>query len=188
MKVPVRRWIAPLVASVITALITGATWSWGLGLEFASVPSGSGESLRDLREIAVGDLVSVGSDSNGRWLLADGRWELEPDGAWVSSLRARLAFEIAPNMMSDHAVLTVVPLIAPSLPVRPVTVSSSAEIVSLDLVGGVQEISVAIDEMARQEITIDCISVDSPLDLGVGPDKRPLCVKIVSLRLAEGEG
>lgn len=185
---PLRRWGAPLGAVVITLVVTAVTWAWGLGLEFDSVASGSGESLRELREIEVGGSISVGSDSDGRWLLAAGFQEPEADGAWISSLRARLAFEVAPGNASDRVVVTVVPLLAPSLPIRPITVSSSIDAASVDLTGGAQEISVVIDGQSRQEITIDCVSVDSPLDLGVGPDKRELCAKVVSLRLAKIDG
>lgn len=45
--------------------------------------------------------------------------------------------------------------------------------------------SVAIDgELDEQVVTLSCDAVDSPADLGLGSDIRPLCLKLISVQLS----
>ena len=170
----------PVLSMVALAVVTLLTWSWGLSLSYEDVPEAR-DSLGELRKVDPNTSIRFVPGSEGRWLLADGFEEPEEDGAWVSSLRARVVFEVSSDVMATGLVLTVIPLLAPELPTRRVTISSSSDRQTVELLGGGQSVLVALDGLPSQEIIIACESIDSPLDLGIGADKRQLCVKATEM-------
>lgn len=173
--------MGPTLSLGAVLVVTLLTWTWGLSLSYEDVSGETRGSLGELRQVAANTPLEVGAGFQGRWILAEGFEAPEVDGAWISSLRAKLIFEVVSDQPPIRADLTLVPLLAPALPTRTVTISGTADRQITELRGGGQTISVVLDGSPSQELVIDCASVDSPLDLGVGSDKRQLCAKVTQL-------
>ncbi|MGB0244879.1 MAG: YbaB/EbfC family nucleoid-associated protein, partial [Candidatus Nanopelagicales bacterium] len=78
----------------------------------------------------------------------------------------------------------VYPFVSDSAPVRQLTLESSAGTVEATLTGGGQVVGINLDSSLQDQVlTLRCDRVDSPEDLGLGSDIRPLCLKLISVRL-----
>ena len=169
--------IRSLVAASVFFALLGA-WSWTNRVEF---DAGAGD-LAALRVVEVGrDLLMI-SERDERWVLADGFGLPEADGTWIVELDSRIILKASGDSPRKIS-LKVYPFVAGAVASRELEVRSSEASISATLTEGVHEIVVPLDGHALQVVEITCSSVDSPLKLGVGTDLRPLCAKLLSVRL-----
>jgi len=172
-------WIA--LAVIIGLVVLG---SWNQAGEAGPPPELSDEDLRTLemlrtlRDVDVDVELMMTSESPDRWILDRGFDAPEEDATWMTAAEARLEF--TPVGTASAAYLFV----SDSVPVRQLTLESSAGTVETTLTGGGQVVGINLDSSLQdQVVTLRCDRVDSPADLGLGSDIRPLCLKLISVRL-----
>ena len=174
------------LAVAVFFLLLGA-WSWTNRVEFAA-PLGEREltstDLDELRRIEMHSDLSMTGDEDSHWILSYGFDTPEPDGTWIVANSSRIIFEVEGGRPGRIA-LTFYPFLSEAISSRDIEVVSSVDAVKASLVDGVTAISVQLDGSSRQAVDIRCARVDSPLDLGVGPDKRTLCAKLLSVRVED---
>ena len=142
------------------------------------------EILRSLRDAEVGRELFMTSASSDRWMLDAGFDAPEDDATWMISTEARLEFTPvgSPARLIEIAVY---PFLADSVPSRTLAIETSIDYVEWEMRGGGQLVSARLDpELEDQVVTLRCDSVDAPVDLGIGTDVRPLCLKLISVRLS----
>ena len=130
--------------------------------------------------IPIDEEIVPKEGSSAGWILGDGFTQAEGDGVWMTALNASLNFSIdswtkVPRSMT----LTFVPLLGPTRPNRTLTVSSGGASVTRTIAGR-DSITIGLNGERRQAVNISCDSVDSANSLRVGPDFRPMCVKLIS--------
>jgi hypothetical protein len=86
------RRVGPALSLGAVLVVTLFTWTWGLSLSYEDVSGETRGSLGELRQVAANIPLEVGAGFQGRWILAEGFEAPEVDGAWISSLRAKLIF------------------------------------------------------------------------------------------------
>jgi hypothetical protein len=181
-------WIGRLVSFILLATVVLGTWAWTNGLTYETPivleSEAAREALRDLRKVAPGETVSMSSGSDRLWIMETGFGLPEADGTWIESRQASLVIE-PPAGASRSLTLFVYPLLGEGKTSRSIAVSSGSESVSADLTGGGQEVVVRLGGTGTQVIEISCDSLDSPAELGLGPDERSLCAKLISISLSE---
>ena len=179
----------------LVALATGlAAVFWVVGEDPATESVSESESLRDelkpLRQIPVGDFVLLNSSSEHRWVLGPGFALSEDDGTWVRSREAEIVFYPELDAVGEGGVvrveLSMSPLLVGDATNRSVTVSSSAETVSVSLPADGARVSLALTRAEEQVVRIRCDEVDAPTSgMGVN-DLRRLCVKVYALAVHVG--
>jgi hypothetical protein len=137
--------------------------------------------IHALQVIPIDEEIVPKEGSSAGWILGDGFTQAEGDGVWMTALNASINFSIdswtkVPRSMT----LTFVPLLGPTRPNRTLTVSSGGASVSKTITG-TDSITIGLNGELRQAINISCDRVDSANSLRVGPDFRPMCVKLISL-------
>ena len=171
---------------VFVALIALGSFSWFDQVRYEPPVFGDDEATRaaleDLRVVPLGEELSMASSAPHRWIMGDGFGVPEDDGTWIAAIRSNLFFEteIAPASSVD---LYLFPLLSAALTERPVTISTAAGVTEARLTGGGQWVTAPLPRDLAQEVVIKCETVDSPLDLGLGPDQRKLCAKLIAVRL-----
>jgi len=176
-------WVA---LAVIIGLVVIGSWNWasegGPRAELSDEDLRTLEMLRTLRDVEVGVELDMNAGSSARWILDRGFEAPEDDATWMSATEAQIEF--TPLGTASAAYLFVYPFVSESAPVRQLTLESSAATVEAELTGGGQVVGINLDSSLKgQTITLRCDSVDSPADLGLGSDIRPLCLKLISVRL-----
>ena len=178
-------WIA---LGVIIGLVALGSWNWlgevGPPVELTEADLRTLEMLRTLRDVDVDVDLMMTSESPERWILDRGFDAPEGDATWMTATEAILEFR--PTTRTARAIhLFVYPFVSDSVPRRVLSVETSEGSVEAELGGGGQVVSVALDgELDEQTVTLRCDAIDSPADLGLGPDIRPLCLKLISVRLS----
>ena len=180
-----RDWTGLLWSGVLIVLVVLGSWSWFGQVRYDPPLYGDDAETRaalaDLRRIESDVELSMTVDSKSRWILGDGFGVPEEDGTWIAAVRSNLLFELDGDASSIE--LFFYPLLAPSLPERPITVTTSEGIFQFLLTGGGQWVSGDLSPGASHEVIIKCDTIDSPLDLGLGPDQRKLCAKLLAVRV-----
>lgn len=176
-------WIA---LAVIIGLVVLGSWNWageaGPPPELSDEDLRTLEMLRTLRDVDVDVELMMTSESPDRWILDRGFDAPEEDATWMTAAEARLEF--TPVGTASAAYLFVYPFVSDSVPVRQLTLESSAGTVEATLTGGGQVVGINLDSSLQDQVlTLRCDRVDSPEDLGLGSDIRPLCLKLISVRL-----
>jgi len=176
-------WVA---LGVIIGLVALGSWNWageaGPPSELSEADLRTLEMLRTLRDVDVDVELMMTSESPDRFILDHGFDAPEEDATWMTAAEARLEF--TPIGVAKVAYFFVYPFVSDSVPVRQLTLESSAGTVEATLTGGGQVVGINLDSSLKdQTITFRCDSVDSPADLGLGSDIRPLCLKLISVRL-----
>lgn len=170
---------------VFVALIALGSFSWFDQVRYEPPVFGDDEATRaaleDLRVVPLGEELSMASSAPHRWIMGDGFGVPEDDGTWIAAIRSNLFFEteITPASSVD---LYLFPLLSAALTERPVTISTAAGVTEARLTGGGQWVTAPLPSDLAQEVVIKCETVDSPLDLGLGPDQRKLCAKLIAVR------
>ena len=178
-------WIA---LGVIIGLVVLGSWNWasdvGPPAELSEEDIRTLEMLRTLRDVDVDIELMMTSDSSDRWILDRGFDAPEEDATWMTDTEATLEFR--PTSTAARTLhLFVYPFVSETVPSRTLTVETTVGSVDAELNGGGQLVSVAIDgELDEQVVTLSCDAVDSPADLGLGSDIRPLCLKLISVQLS----
>lgn len=173
---------------VIIGLMVLGSWNWASDgsppAELSAEDLRTLEMLRALRDVDVDVELMMTSDSPDRWILDRGFDAPEQDATWMTGTEATLAFRPTSHVgRTLH--LFVYPFVSETVPIRVLTVETTIDSVETELSGGGQLVSVALDgELAEQVVTLRCDAVDSPADLGLGSDIRPLCLKLISVQLA----
>ena len=180
-------WISRLLSAVLLLIIFVGTWSWTNSLEFETPivleSESAREALAELRRIPVGDVVPMVEGSARRWVMVSGFAKPEPDGTWIESVEARLVVEPIGATYSSITLL-LYPLLSEQKESRRLTLLSEAEEVTVVMEGGGQEVTLGLSGPGPHEVLLQCESLESPSDLGLGPDDRKLCVKLLSISVS----
>lgn len=173
-------------AVVLIGLVALGSFSWFDQVKYEPPIYGDDEATRaaleDLRVVPVGEELSMAATAPSRWIMGDGFGIPEDDGTWIAAIRSNLLLEVEAGTASSID-LFFFPLLAAELPTRPVSVTTSAGVTDAVLTGGGQWVSAPLSGDQFHEVIIKCETIDSPLDLGLGPDQRKLCAKLIAVRL-----
>lgn len=189
-----RRFYVAASALALTGTLGVASVFWVFGDDPATAPASESEDLRNtlipLRQIPIGDFVYLNASSDHRWILGPGFALAEDDGTWVRAREAEIIFYPrfgAETDASDFEVeLSMSPLLAGGATSRSVTVTSSAETVTVALPEGGARVSLALAPIDEQIIRISCDDLDAPPSALEMSDLRRLCVKVYALAVRVG--
>lgn len=192
---PLVRIYTTLIVGFLTLAIGFSAVLWLAGEDPATDSVSESEGLRDelrpLRQIPIGDFVYLNSSSDYRWLLGPGFALAEDDGTWVRAREAEIVFYPETDAESEggdlKVELSMSPLLVGDAISRSVTVSSSAETVSVSLPAGGSRVSLALASVEEQVIRIRCDDLDAPPSATGVNDLRRLCVKVYALAVRLGE-
>ena len=184
-----------VVVGLLALAIGSAAVLWVAGEDPATESMSESDSLRDelkpLRQVPTGDFVYLNSSSDHRWLLGPGFALAEDDGTWVRAREAEIVFYPEPDAESEggdmKVELSMSPLLVGDATSRSVTVSSSAETVSVSLPAGGARVSLALTSAEEQVIRIRCDDLDAPTSAMEINDLRRLCVKVYALAVRVGD-
>ena len=171
-----------LVVSVFFLLL--GAWSWTNRVEFVA-PLGGEALMSDGREVGIVDLgatLAMSTESGAHGILFYGFHTPEPDGTWIVDFESRIIFE-ARSGSPETLELRFYPFLHGDVTERELEVRTSSETVTFTVVDGINSVTVSLDGEPSQVIDIGCSRLDSPKDLGMGADKRPLCAKLLSVRV-----
>lgn len=186
--VPGSSWWGRAISVGLLAVILVGTWTWTNSVQverpLVLESEEASRALASLRTLPVGETLPMAEGSEHRWVMASGFGRPEPDGTWIVEDEAVLVLEPAEGLASQVTLL-VYPLLSAQKSSRRVVVSTTAGAADVELTGGGQEVTVGLAGGGSEEIFIRCESLDSPMSLGLGPDERLLCVKLISLRLSQ---
>ena len=129
-------------------------------------------------EVPFGQPVGV-DQSLPRAVLETGFAHSDADGTWVTSSLASLRFNTVGESAPTSLALAVYPFTSEAFPTREIQVATSRGTSRFNLTGGGQVVVVQLDGSATQLVTIRCQLIGSPLELGLGDDVRPLCIKLI---------
>lgn len=107
----------------------------------------------------------------------------EGDGAWLSSLSGELQFRSEGGQSIRRVSLGVFPYTPDSVENRRVTLSADDRESSFDLQEGGAVVWLDGFHGPSGTLSITCDSVDSPRDLGLSDDVRPLCLLLMWIRI-----
>lgn len=180
---------------LLALAIGSAAVLWVAGEDPATESMSESESLRNelkpLRQVPIGDFVYLNSSSHHRWLLGPGFALAEDDGTWVRAREAEIVFYPEPDVESEggdlKVELSMSPLLVGDATSRSVTVSSSAETVSVSLPAGGARVNLALTSAEEQIIRIRCDDLDAPTSAMEITDLRRLCVKVYALAVRVGD-
>ena len=172
-----------LAASVLFLLL--GSWSWTKRVEFGVI--GEAVKSEDLVESRLVDLgvtlpMIATADSDSQWILDLGFATPEPDGTWIVDFESRIVFESRTGS-PETLELSFYPFLHGDVIEREIEVETSLETTLFTLIDGINSVTVRLDGERRQIIDVRCSRMDSPKDLGMGADKRPLCAKLLSVRV-----
>ena len=159
-----------IVAVVVLVL---SLWAWSNERDAASWTVAMDSDLMMTSQQDASRILSYGFDAP------------ESDGTWIVAHRARILFEVDSGR-PQRVTLNFYPFLSGEITTRQVEVRSSADVLSVSLVDGINTVAVALDGDREQAVDINCSTVDSPLDLGVGSDQRTLCAKLIDVRIGSG--
>ena len=128
-------------------------------------------------ELKVAEIDKAGA------LLASGFDTSENSGAWMTSLSGTLQFSVDSERSATRISLGVLPFTSDAVPSRRVTLSAGRRTASYQLDGGGEVIWLDVLEENTDSVLITCDSVDSPRELGLSDDVRPLCLLLMWIRL-----
>ncbi len=186
-EAPASLWWGRATAAGLLAIILVGTWTWTNSLQIERPlvleSEEASRALAAVRRVPVGEVIPMVEGSEHRWVMASGFDRPEPDGTWIVKKEAVIVLEPAEGSASEMTLL-LYPLLSDQKPSRRVSISTSAADVDAVLTGGGQEVTVGLVGRGSEEILIQCESLDTPMRLGLGPDERPLCAKLISIQLS----
>ena len=182
----VGKWADRFAIGLFLVLVIIGTWNWAGDTDFTINLSDEDlatlEELRALRKIEVGEELAMTDLSSARWIMDYGFEPPEGDGTWISSRKAKIVFSSSDGGEISTLSLGFYPFVADQVPSRALTIKTSLGETEVLLTGGGQAVSVPLDGEASQEVEINCDSIDAPVDLGISPDVRTLCTKLLWVR------
>lgn len=182
----VGKWADRIAVTLFFVLVMIGTWNWLEETDFSINLSEEDletlEELRALRNVNVNEELPMTDTSQSRWIMDYGFEPPEGDGTWISSRKAKIVFSSADGGEVSALSLGFFPFVADQVPSRALTIKTSLGETEVLLTGGGQAVSVPLDGEASQEVEINCDSIDAPVDLGISPDVRTLCTKLLWVR------
>ena len=160
-----------IIVAVLASVLS--LWAWSNDRDPASPTVAMDTDLMMTSQQDAARILSYGFDAP------------ESDGTWIVAHRARILFEVDSGR-PQRVTLNFYPFLSGEITTRQVEVRSSADVLSVSLVDGINTVAVALDGDREQAVDINCSTVDSPLDLGVGSDQRTLCAKLINVRIGSG--
>lgn len=127
--------------------------------------------------------VDVASLPEPRALFTRGFDQAEGDGAWLSSLSGELQFRSENGQIIRRVSLGVLPYTPDAVENRRVTLAAGDRESSFDLQEGGTVVWLDGFRGPHGTLSITCDSVDSPRDLGLSDDVRPLCILLMWIRI-----
>ena len=182
----VGKWADRAAVTLFFVLVIIGTWNWVGETDFTINLSEEDlqtlEELKALRNIDVNVELPMTDVSQSRWIMDYGFEPPEADGTWISSRKAKIVFSSNDGEGISALALGFFPFVADQVPSRALTIKTSLGETEVLLTGGGQAVSVPLDGESSQEVEINCDSIDAPVDLGVSPDVRTLCTKLLWVR------
>jgi len=160
-----------IIVAVLASVLS--LWAWSNDRDPASPTVAMDTDLMMTSQQDAARILSYGFDAP------------ESDGTWIVAHRARILFEVDSGS-PQRATLNFYPFLSGEVTTRQLEVRSSADVLSVSLVDGINTVAVALDGDREQAVDINCFTVDSPLNLGVGSDQRTLCAKLINVRIGSG--
>ena len=142
-------------------------------------------SVEARKVIPMNRNLEMNNRSRFGWILGDGFEESEPDGTWIMAIDSMIDFRAKPNRRPVEIDLHLLPLTSPVKPYRSFEFSSSADAqsVTVDEKTSVLNVTLKLDGARVQQVRIKCDELVSPLFLRIGPDRRPMCAKLLWIRV-----
>jgi len=142
-------------------------------------PSDQLRTGRALPEFQIGERVVATQQSKPHWSMVHGFAEPENDGTWIISIDARLEFDVAEGVRAVR--LQLYPYLRRDVSEKVVLIRGrdGAQLVALQ--DGITEVDVSTSSDSVNSVTIECDYTTNPFASGEGPDKRTLCVKLLSV-------
>lgn len=163
-------------------LAFGLTWilSVSTGLrDLNTITGGDYRQMDELRGFPLSVRVTATPDSPLHWSMLHGFGQPESDGTWVVSLEGALEIELPDG--ADSLLLELYPFLPEGVVQRTIAIRSGQDVQLVGLADGITVVRIQADANARQRVVIECDYAVSPFVLGEGPDKRTLCVKLLSI-------
>jgi len=123
--------------------------------------------------------------SSVHWAMLHGFAEPESDGTWIVALEGALDFRVPDG--ADSLEINLYPYLPKGVTERTAAIRSGDSVQVVTLREGITVVPVKAEPDSRQRVTIECDFTVSPFVLGEGPDKRTLCVKLLSVEAASAE-
>lgn len=160
-----------IIVAVLASVLS--LWAWSNDRDPASPTVAMDTDLMMTSQQDAARILSYGFDAP------------ESDGTWIVAHHARILFEVDSGS-PQRVTLNFYPFLSGEVTTRQLEVRSSADVLSVSLVDGINTVAVALDGDREQAVDINCFTVDSPLNLGVGSDQRTLCAKLIDVRIGSG--
>lgn len=163
-------------------LVGGLAWLSSL---FLRVPEWGQSGTRATSQIESSWLpsdnvrVRASPGSAVHWAMLHGFAEPESDGTWIVALEG--ALEIGVPSGADSLLLELYPYLPSGVTQRTVAIRSGEDLQLVSMEDGITVARVPAQPGVRQRVAIECDFTVSPFVLGEGPDKRTLCVKLLSV-------
>lgn len=127
----------------------------------------------------------MNSQSSFGWVLGDGFEESEGDGTWIMALESVINFNVKDGHHPVSIELQLVPLVSAVKPLRLFKFATTIDeqTVTVDESDDIFTIRLKLDGRSSQQVRITCDELDSPLFLRIGPDRRPVCAKLLKIRV-----
>ena len=168
---------------VTVLLIIGASvWVGSLILqvpEWGQAGSRGSSQVEARSRLSSNLSVRAVPDSPVHWAMLHGFAEPESDGTWIVALEGALEFGVPDGVHS--LLLELYPYLPSDVEIRTLAIRSGERVQLVSLHDGITVVSVPAEPSSRQRVTIECDGTVSPFVLGEGPDKRTLCVKLLSV-------
>jgi len=181
------KWVERVAFLILLGLVFAGTWNWvgntDLSIQFSDEDRRAIDELTALRDVEVGEELPMTDVASSRWIMDRGFEPPEEDGTWISSREARIVFSSVDGGALSTLSLGFFPFVTDQVPSRRLTIKTSLGETALLLTGGGQATTVPLDGESSQVVEINCESVDAPADLGISPDVRTLCAKLLWIRL-----
>lgn len=107
--------------------------------------------------------------------------EPETDGTWIVTLEGALEIGVPDGAAS--LLIELYPYLPDGVAQRTIAIESQENVDLVTLSDGITVVQVPAQPNSQQRITIGCDFTVSPFVLGEGPDKRTLCVKLLSVEI-----
>lgn len=163
-------------------VIGGLAWLGSLALEaqeWGQVGTRESGQIERSSLLTINSLVRAVPGSIVHWAMVHGFAEPESDGTWIVALEG--ALEIGVPDGADSLVLELYPYLPRGVAERTVAIRSGGGVQVVALRDGITAVRLKAKPDSRQRLSIECDFTVSPFVLGEGPDKRTLCVKLLSV-------
>lgn len=175
-----------LLATLVAGLLGGSLLFQDSQNAPTAAEAAAARTLVEARKvIPINRDLEMDNRSRFGWILGDGFEESEPDGTWIMAIDSVLDFRTKSGRTPMEIDLHLLPLTSPIKPYRTFEFSSSADSRSMtvDQTTTVLDVTLKLDGAQAQQVRIKCDELVSPLFLRIGPDRRPMCAKLLWIRV-----